>query len=362
MPQFARCGCTDMKFDRRIVLLAVTLLVLVIVVVAAFPYRFVVLSKLNVSMGENEALLGLRKVADIPLGGSASRFDYQSFDAARGLLFIAHLGAGEVVVFDVKQQQVVATIADVASAHGVVAAPEIGRVFAAATGTHQVAVIDAQTFRVIARADAGQYPDGLAYEPDTQKVFVSDESGGGVIVIDARTNQRTNRIDLGGAVGNTQYDANAHRILSAAQSRNQLVAIDPQSETIVERYDLPGCNEPHGFSVDSPSRIAFVSCAANANLLMLNLQAKQIVATDAVGDIPDVLAFDAGLRRLYVAAESGIVAVFDTSHNTLKKIGQTYLAPNAHTIAVDSQTHRVYVPLENMDGRPILRVFAPVEP
>ena len=310
-----------MKARRAVISIAI-LVLLFVALVLAFPYRYVMLSKLNVSAGEGESTLGLRKLADIPLEGGTTRYDYLSIDPQRGLLFIAHLGAGQVVVFDLKQQKVAAYIPDVAGVHGVAVVPETGRVYAAATGSRQVAVIDSQTFRVIARADGGEYPDGLAYEPESQKLFVSDQTGGGVIVIDARTNQRTNRIDMGGQVGNTQYDAVAHRILSAAHAFNQLVAIDPSSETIVERYDLPGCSEPHGFYVDSPSRLAFVSCAANAKLLMLNLQTKQILASDSVGDIPDVLAFDAGLRRLYVAAESGIVTVFRVRESALEKISQ----------------------------------------
>ena len=346
---------------RRVVISIAILILLVVVLVVAYPYRFVVLSKLNVSAGDSASALGLRKLADIPLEGGETRYDYPSIDAQRGLLFIAHLGAGQVVVFDLKQQKVAAYIPDVAGAHGIAVVPETGRVYVSATGTRQVVVIDEQTFRIIARADGGEYPDGLAYDPGSQKVFVSDETGGGVIVIDARTNQRTGRIDLGGEVGNTQYDAVAHRILSAAQARNQLVAIDPKSETVVERYDLPECNQPHGFIVDSPSRLAFVSCAANAKLLMLNLQTGQIIASDSVGDIPDVLAFDTGLRRLYVAAESGIVAVFRVRESALEKIGQVYLAPNAHTIAVDSQSHLVYVPLENLNGRAVLSVYEPLQ-
>jgi len=78
--------------------------------------------------------------------------------------------------------------------------------------------------------------------------------------------------------------------------------------------------------------------------------------------MPDVLACVSGLRRLYVAAESGIVAAFSVSDSGLQKLGQVYLAPNAHSIAVDSQTHRVYVPLENIDGRPVLRVYEPIAP
>src|SRR2546430_12198160 len=37
----------------------------------------------------------LRLVADVPLPGSASRFDYQSLESASGRLFISHMGAGQ---------------------------------------------------------------------------------------------------------------------------------------------------------------------------------------------------------------------------------------------------------------------------
>src|SRR5574340_957588 len=79
-------------------------------------------------------------------------------------------------------------------------------------------------------------------------------------------------------------------------------------------------------SSDSPSRVAFVSCEGNATLVVVDLNTKRVIASDRVGNIPDVLAFDPGLRRLYVAAESGVVAAFQMSGSTLQKIGQTYLA------------------------------------
>jgi hypothetical protein len=42
----------------------------------------------------------LRQVADIPLPGDTSRFDYQSLDQRSGYLYIAHLGAGHVLVLN----------------------------------------------------------------------------------------------------------------------------------------------------------------------------------------------------------------------------------------------------------------------
>ncbi|MGB8500809.1 hypothetical protein [Mycobacterium sp.] len=54
--------------------------------------------------------LPLRSVGEVPLSGDSSRFDYASLDEQRGLLFIAHLGASEVVEVDIHANRVVRTI------------------------------------------------------------------------------------------------------------------------------------------------------------------------------------------------------------------------------------------------------------
>jgi hypothetical protein len=77
--------------------------------------------------------LPLIQVADVPLGGRPTRLDYASLDPDRHLLFIAHLGDGEVIVFDTLAARVITRIPDVASVHGVLAIPELSRVYASAT-------------------------------------------------------------------------------------------------------------------------------------------------------------------------------------------------------------------------------------
>ncbi len=76
----------------------------------------------------------LSTLREIPLPGPASRFDYASLDQARGRLYIAHLGAGTVVVFDTHALRVVAEISKVSEVHGVLVIPALGRVYATATG------------------------------------------------------------------------------------------------------------------------------------------------------------------------------------------------------------------------------------
>src|SRR5579863_2285087 len=79
----------------------------------------------------------LKQVADVPLPGPAVRFDYQSLDAAHGRLYIAHMNADQLVVFDTKRREVVANLDGFPNVHGVWAVPELGRVYASATGEHK---------------------------------------------------------------------------------------------------------------------------------------------------------------------------------------------------------------------------------
>src|SRR5215217_8018301 len=76
---------------------------------------------------------------------------------------------------------------------------------------------------------------------------------------------------------------------------------------------------------------------------------------------PDVLAFDTGFSRLYVSAESGIISILDVHGRTLEKVGEGLSAANAHSVAVDSRTHRVYFPLQNVSGQPLLRITLPTD-
>jgi DNA-binding beta-propeller fold protein YncE len=300
----------------------------------------------------------LQLVQDIPLPGPASRFDYQSIDPVARRLFINHMNAGRLVVFDLDSAKVIGEVPELDRATGVWAVPAHHMVYVSAAGRHEVVGIDDRTLTISARLGGIRFPDGIAYAPVEHKVFVSDESGGTDVVIDARTNTKRSTIDLGGEAGNTHYDSVSHCVLVAVQTRNQLDAIDPATERIVARYDLAGAEHPHGFTLDEAGRLAFISCEGNAMLLVVDLRTMKVLSTHQVGDDPDVLAWDAAWRRLYVAAESGVVSTFVVDGETLHPAGEVR-APHAHSVAVDPRTHRVYLPLENIEGQPLLRVMAP---
>ena len=302
----------------------------------------------------------LKHVADIPLPGGTTRFDYASLNPAANRLYFSHMGDGELMVFDTKSEKLEAHLPGFPTMTGVLFVPELNRVFCSVTKNHEVAVVDCESLKVLKRIPDGKFPDGLAYSPESGKLYVSDESGGVETVIETKTNEKVGTISLGGEAGNTQYDPGSKLIYVAVQTRNQMAAIDPKSDQIVGRYSLAKGKHPHGFYIDAPRRRAYISCQGDNKLIVFNLDSHAEEAVFDVKEDPDVLAFDSELRLLYVACESGAVSLFKVEQNKLTKLGDPDVGPNSHTVAVDSKTHKAYFPIKNINGSPVLRIMMPV--
>jgi DNA-binding beta-propeller fold protein YncE len=297
--------------------------------------------------------LGLHLAGQVTLPGDNSRFDYASLDAGRGRLFIAHLGASEVVEVDVRAQRAVRTIGGLPGVHGVLVIPDKHRVYATATDANRMVILDEDT-----GAQLGSGPTGD--DPGRNEVWTTNESGGSETILNADTAAVRATVPLGGEVGNVYYDQTTRLMLVDVQSDNVLAVVDPTTLAVVRRVALPGCDHDHGLAIDSVHRLAFVACDGNATLLTVDLTSWQVVDHVQVGQGPDVLAFDPAAQRLYVAAESGWLSILTETDRHLTVTGSSHLADGAHVVAVDPSTHRSYYPVASgSDGRPVLLLYDP---
>jgi DNA-binding beta-propeller fold protein YncE len=300
---------------------------------------------------------GLRVVERIRLPGGNSRFDYASLDPGRGLLFVAHLGASQVVEINIRTGRVVRTIDGLPQVHGVLVVPALHRVYATAAGADKVVRINEDTGRILGQTPTGAYPDGLAYDPANHTIWTTNESGGSETIVNAVTGAPQGTVRFGGFVGNVAYDPASGHMLVDVQSHNQLDVIDPNTRAVIRRVPLPGCSDDHGLALDSPARLAFVVCDINSVLLTVDMTTWRVTGSASVGVEPDVVAFDGHAGRVYVASESGLVTIFQWDGHRLRVIDSVYLGDDAHAVAVDPATGRSYFPvLKASGGQPAVLV------
>lgn len=299
-------------------------------------------------------------VADTPLVGNPTRFDYQEIDPAKSQLVVAHMNDAAVLVLDLADGSLKTQLPGIPTPRGVAIGDDVGLIFVTSTPSHLV-VIDNTTLEEVARVETGTAPDGDAWDPDDRIVGVSDQGDGALsLIADAGMGART-AVPLGSETGNVVYDAGRKQfwITVVAGSANRLVEVDPVTAAVTTTLDLAGCAGAHGLRLHPDGGSAFVACEDNDTLARVDL-ASGTVSLAATGAGPDVLSIDPGLAWLYVAAESGDVTIVDLAQPGVSVVGYTHPGDNAHTVAADPATHRVFFPLPRGDaGTPILRVMKP---
>jgi DNA-binding beta-propeller fold protein YncE len=316
----------------------------------------------SIDAGPSTPHLPLVLVADVPLPGSAVRFDYQEIDPMRGQLVVAHMNYNSVLILSVADGSVLRELTNIPTPRGVAIASDIGRIFVTSTPGHLV-LIDATTLMETSRVVVGSAPDGCGWDPHDQIAATSDQSQGAISLLTMGGTGTRTQVPLGVETGNVVYDASRGvfwiTVVTAAPP-DQLVAVDPVGATATMRIDLPGCDGAHGLRLHPDGQSAFIACENNSMLARVDLGGAHAVTIAATGAGPDVLSIDATIGWLYVSAESGDLTVFDINQPGVALIGHDSPGAASHTVAADPATHRVFFPLQSgPSGTPVLRIMRP---
>lgn len=301
----------------------------------------------------------LRQIATIDLPGpKGKRFDYLTIDHGDHYLLSAYLGAGILYVINMKTNKLVHAIPGVPGIEGVVYVPELHRVYTSDWLEGKIGVIDLQEMKVIAKLPTEAKPDGSAYAAPFHKVYVSDERGKAVAIVDVRTDRIVKTLHFNSETGMPQYDPVARRIYVNLQDQNLFAEIDPATDHVIASYPVGECKGNHGMTLDPDHHRAFLSCEGNRLMTVFNLDTHKSIAYLPMAAGADVIKYDPGLRRIYVACFSGAISVFreqDADH--YRKLQDFPVQPKVHSLAVDPVTHRVYTPEQQEDGKPVAKMI-----
>jgi YVTN family beta-propeller protein len=300
----------------------------------------------------------LKRLATVELPGpSGLRFDYLSIDYDDHYLFVAHLGPGLLYVLDLRTNKVVKTIDDLPGIEGVEYVPDLKKLYTSNWHEDKIGVIDVATLRVIKKIPTESKPDGSTYAAPFHKLYVSDELAKAVAIVDVTRDEIIKTLRFDSETGMPQYDPVAKKIYVNLQDQNILAVIDPAKDSVVGMNPVGKCKGNHGMALDPEHRRAFLSCEGNSLLTVYDLEKNEPIAYLPMADGADVVKFDPGLKRIYVACYSGAISVFEQKDpDRYRKLGDVTVAHAVHSIAVDTETHRLYAPEQEQDGVPVARL------
>ena len=301
----------------------------------------------------------LKKVAVIDLPGpKGQRFDYLTMDDEDGYLLSVHLGPGILYVIDVHTNALVKAIPGVPGITGLEYVPGLRKVYTSDWGEEKIGVVDLHKMSVIKRLPTAAKPNGSTYATPYRKVYVSDTLGKAVAVVNVDGDEIIKTLRFESETGMPQYDTVGRKVYVNLRNSNELAEIDPSTDTIVGKYPVQGCEFNHGMAIDSERHRAFLLCGKSRTMTVFALDGHRAIAHLALPQGADVVKFDPGLRRIYAACSSGIIAVYqedDAEH--FRKLEDFPVQKMVHSFAVDVSSHRVYAPEQQEEGRPVARMI-----
>jgi DNA-binding beta-propeller fold protein YncE len=281
--------------------------------------------------------------AAVKLVGKAPDWDYLSYDAARGRLFIARRDAG-LWVYDTRRQRLLRRMPKTGGAGASLLIPALGRGYAT-NEDGSVTVFNLATLVPIRRVKFAEDADAASYEPVSGRIaFVSADSRR-VTFMDARSLAVVGHVDLEAKKADASVADGAGAILLNERDRNMVARIDAASARITAEWPTTGCTQPTGLAYDAANHRAFVGCRGPKPVLaVLNTQSGAIVATLDLGRGNDGVAYDRAHRRIITTnGVEGNIVVFhqdDADHYRLEQAITT--RPSARTLAVDTTGQRIF--------------------
>jgi DNA-binding beta-propeller fold protein YncE len=284
----------------------------------------------------------------LALGGKGG-WDYPSIDPATHLLYLSR--ADHVAVVDTASGKQVASITDTAGVHGIALAPALNRGFISCGATNLVKVFDLATNAVLADIPVGDGPDAILFEPATSRVFAFNGRGHSVSVIDAGTNAMLGSIALGGKPEFARADGQG-RVLVNIEDTAELAELDATALSVVKRWPLRHCEEPSGLALDAAHHRSFSVCD-NKVMAILDVASGKPVATLPIGGGADGAEYDAASGDVYSANGEGTLTVVHRQAAGGYVVRQTLPTQRgARTIALDTATHRIYLPTAEFGPMP----------
>ena len=300
----------------------------------------------------------LKKITEFDLPGpGGKRFDYLTVDTDDHYLLSAHLAAKQTYVIDLKTNKVVATITDTPGAEGVEYVPELKKFYTSNAYDNTIGVVDLKEMSVVKKVKTEAKPDGSTYAAPFHKLYVSDERGKAEAVVDVTKDEIIKTLRFDSETGMPQYDPIARKVYVNLQDQDIFAVIDPATDEVVGRYPVGRCKGNHGMALDPERHRAFLSCEGNELMTVFDLDKHAAIAFLPLAGGPDVIKFDPGLGRIYVACYSGAISVFredDADH--YRKVEDFPVQHAVHSLAVDLETHKVYTPEQEENGKPVVRM------
>ncbi|HLX81586.1 MAG TPA: hypothetical protein VKS43_13495 [Burkholderiales bacterium] len=288
-------------------------------------------------------------VARYPVGGSGG-WDFLSVDEKRHRLYVSR--GDHVQILDIASGKVVGDLPGTAGVHGIAVAQDLGLGFTSNGRSDSVTVFELDAFAVVATVKVtGSNPDAILYEPYSKRILTFNGRSANVTAIDAATRRVVGTIAVSGKPEVAVADGRG-RVYLNIENKNSIAVIDAAALAVSKYWSLGSCEAPTGLAIDRQRNRLFSVCQ-NKKMIVVDGNNGNVVRELPIDAGADGAEFDAELNLAFSSNGEGTVTIVkSTESGQIAAIETVHTQKSARTIALDSTTHRVYLPAASFGPPP----------
>ena len=280
----------------------------------------------------------------LPIGGEGG-WDYLTVDPQTHRLYVPR--STHTMVIEAESGKVIADIPGQKRAHGVAIVPQAGRGFISdGGGNGAIVIFDLKTNLVLGSIAAQPDADGIIFDSYSGRVLVVSGDKGLLMSlkpdIDPRTGTIEPPVELGGKPEFLASDGKGKVYLNLVD-KNEVAVVDMKARRVTARWPVAPGGAPVGMSIDPKRRLLFIGCRKPQKLIVMSADDGKVLSDLPIGAGVDATKVDGG--QAFASCADGSLAVVSEKSPAKFEIVQTVKTPQgARTMGVDPTTHTIYLP------------------
>lgn len=277
---------------------------------------------------------------------SAGGWDYLAVGPGNGRLYVSH--GTQVNILNKTTGDSIGVIENTTGVHGIAFDRANKKGYTSNGRLNNVTVFDLETNKPITQITTGENPDAILFEPFSKKVITCNGRSKDLSVIDPVENKVVATIAVGGKP-ETAVSNGTGKLFVNIEDKSEIVCVDLKKMAVEAHWPIGPGEEPSGLVYDKKTDRLFAGCG-NKFLIVVNAATGAVVASLPIGDGCDGVGIDEGSRHVFTSNGEGNMSVFEVkSADKIEAMAAVTTKRGARTIAVDEQTHLIYLPTADFE-------------
>jgi DNA-binding beta-propeller fold protein YncE len=298
-------------------------------------FAFLLIAAVSIAFCGRVAAQGTWAVEKTLHVGGDGGFDYITADPDHHRLYVPR--STHTMVIDADSGKIIADIPGQKHNHGVALAPD---------GAGSLVIFDLKTNAVLGTLAAQPDADGIIFDKASGLVlFVSGDNGVLMSVkpdVDPKTGSIDPPIDLGGKPEFLASDG-AGKVYVNLEDKNQVAVVDIKERKVLAHWPVAPGGSPVGMAIDPEKRRLFVGCRNPQKLIVMSADDGKVLADLPIGAGVDAAKYDG--RQAFASCRDGKLSVAgETAPGKFEIVQTVTTALGAKTMDADPSAHKLYLP------------------